>query len=115
MRIAIHGLAFAALLSACSSERDLPLSNPVDPRSDAYVGHEIQDSHDPINVPSVEITAAPVTMKINVPYNYVATPQDPNDGSLPRDQPGAITGYVWDFGDGAQSPTWTQWSNQAAA
>ncbi len=94
------GFALLAVLAVgCAEREDLALDNPVDAESDAYVGHEIRDPADPINVPTVEITDAPTRIKINVPYTYVATASDPNPARMPDAQPGEVR-YDWDFGDG---------------
>jgi len=92
-------LSCAALLVACARETDKVFDNPADPQSTAYVGHEVRDPKDPINVPSVEITDAPTTIKINVAYTYVATASDPNPKGL---HVGQIVRYDWDFGDGTK-------------
>ena len=90
----------AALAAACAEKQDLTLDNPVDRQSDAYVGYEIRDPSDPINVPTVEITDAPTRIQPNVPYTYIATASDPNPAVMPDHQPGAVVRYDWDFGDG---------------
>jgi|GEM_PF-2365286 len=86
-------------LAACSKKENLVFDNPADARGTNYVGHEVRDPKDPINVPSVAITDAPTMIKINVAYTYVATASDPNPAGL---KAGRIVRYDWDFGDGAK-------------
>ncbi len=90
----------ALLLTTCAKEGERVFDNPADSKSPNYVGHEVRSPDDPINVPTVEITDAPMTIEINVEYTYVATASDPNPLMLPADQPGSIVRYDWDFGDG---------------
>ena len=94
-------LSCAALLVACAREKHKVFDNPADPQSTAYVGHEVRDPNDPINVPWVEITKGPTTIKINVMRTYAATAIDPNPRGL---QAGWIVRYDWDFGDGTKLP-----------
>ena len=92
--IALLALAF---LVTCDKDKKRILDNPGDPESDQYIGHEIRDPADPINVPSVDITDAPTVIKINLAYTYVATASDPNPAGRGA---GQIIRWDWNFGDG---------------
>ena len=92
--------AFVLLITGCAKKEDHVFDNPADPQSTTYVGHEVRDPADPINVPEVEITDAPTTIKINVAYTYVAAASDPNPAGL---HAGQIVRYDWDFGDGTKT------------
>ncbi|HPU85766.1 MAG TPA: PKD domain-containing protein [Candidatus Latescibacteria bacterium] len=85
--------ATTGTLVTCSKDDHL-LNNPADPQSPAYVGHEVLSPHDPANFPTVRITNAPATIKINVPYTYVAAATDSNKKAL---RPGTIVRYTWVF------------------
>ena len=83
----------AGTLVTCSKD-DHVLNNPADPQSPAYVGHEVLSPNDPANFPKVSLVSAPATIKINVPYTYVAAATDSNKKGL---QPGTIVRYRWVF------------------
>ncbi|OQB40205.1 MAG: WD domain, G-beta repeat [Candidatus Latescibacteria bacterium ADurb.Bin168] len=91
--------ATTGTLVTCSRDDHL-LNNPADPQSPAYVGHEVLSPHDPANHPTITITSAPTTIKINMPYTYVAAATDSNKQGL---QPGTIARYTWVFA-GATKP-----------
>ena len=70
----ISAILVVALLTSCAGEKDKLYDNPADRESDTYVGHEVRDPADPINVPSVEITSIPAG---RLPYFFQVYPPLP--------------------------------------